>query len=80
MKKAELQAQLKSLGLSEEGTVKELKARLAGVPEKPLVTSAVKKDTTVRVVEPKARKAYRMSAHQPKTRRGPRNLQRAAKK
>lgn len=75
MNKTELQERLGALGLDTEGTVKELKARLAGVPEKPLVTSAVKEKVSGRGKEDSARKAYRMGAHYPKTRKGPRNNQ-----
>lgn len=80
MKKADYQAKLEALGLDTEGTVKELKARLAGTPKPPLVTSAVEPKAKGRVRELPARKAYRMSAHTPKTRRGPRNEQRPLKK
>ena len=80
MKKADYQAKLEELGLDTEGTVKELKARLAEVPDAPLVTSAAKPKVSGRGRESDARKAYRTSAHTPKTRRGPRNEQRPFKK
>jgi hypothetical protein len=63
VKKAELQAQLGSMGLPVEGTVKELKARLAGGVEKPLVTVG-KAKAKGKVADD--RKSYRMRRHLPK--------------
>jgi hypothetical protein len=69
MNKAELIVAAVELGLDGSGTKQQLKERLEAYRLKPQpVESAV-------VEESSARKAYRMSAKQPKVRKGPRNLQ-----
>lgn len=69
VKKEDLIKEAVELGLSSEGTVKQLKDRIAEFKATPKVGKSE------RLKADPARHKYRNSAHIPKTRRGPRNLQ-----